>query len=402
LFIIGRSGLKILHDFTTDPAVLAAALKKRPGDKQAVEEASQEAIPAGTDPMLAMLMKREIEAEQRMESFERRTAVILTMEAMQQIAQSCAGLPGRKAVLWASAGFPFSINEADMVINIAGVKGDSLADVSALYQKTWRDLNQAQVSVYPVDVRGLVVSNLPDVSIRNPNSNYYSHASWMQTETIGTFQAFAQATGGRAFYNTNDLATAFQRAADDNASYYVLSYYLARKDKKPGWHKLSVKVHHDGTHVRARTGFFLDKDNSQQTYKSELQIALTSPLEYTAIPITGEWQQAKAAPEPGKKQVIFILTMPANFAEIDETSNNHMQIEFAAVARTATGTAADETVKTMDAHLKPASVEQIRTHGLDYRGALTLPPGEYTVHFAVQDQLNGRVGSVTTPLKVEP
>ena len=94
--------------------------------------------------------------------------------------------------------------------------------------------------------------------------------------------------------------------------------------------------------------------------------------------------------------------MPANFAEIDESNNNHVLLQFVAEARTATGQAAGEFSKTMDGHLKPASVKQIRTHGMDYRGDLILPSGEYTVHFAVQDRLSGRLGSVTASLKVEP
>jgi len=213
---------------------------------------------------------------------------------------------------------------------------------------------------------------------------------------------FAQATGGRAFYNTNDLKGAFQKAANDNSSYYVLSYYLERKDKKPGWHKLSVKVDRHGSEVRARNGFFLQQESTQQLAKTALEIALKSPLEYTGIPITGRWQQVTPAAEPGKKKVVFILTMPPNFAEVDETNNNHIELEIVAVARTATGESAGDALKTMDGHLKPDSLKQIRESGLDYRGALTLAPGEYTVHFAVQDQLSGRMGSVNTPLKVEP
>jgi VWFA-related protein len=398
LFVISRDGVKVLHDFTTDMSALAASLGGVRREGQLVEQASQKEIPRDA-PAIMFRMKREIEQEQRMESLERRVAITITLQSLQQIAHSCAGLPGRKALLWASSGFPFSVNELSQVINIAGVKGDSVGDVYDLYQKTWRLLNQAQVALYPVDVRGLANSTLPDMTIGKPNAEFSDHATWMQIETIDTFRAFAQATGGRAFFNTNDLQAAFQSASNDNASYYLLSYYLVQRDKKPGWHKLGVKVHRDGVEVRARNGFFLEQ--GAKTDASELQVALDSPLAYTAIPITGEWQQV--TPAPGhKKKVTFQLTMPANFAEIDEASGNHMLLQFVAVARTPAGEKAADTSKTMDGHLKPDSLAQVRTHGMDYRGALTLDPGEYTVHFAVQDRLSGRVGSVAAPLRVEP
>jgi hypothetical protein len=38
-------------------------------------------------------------------------------------------------------------------------------------------------------------------------------------------------TGGKAYYNTNDLATSFKRAADDASSYYLLGYYLPRNSR---------------------------------------------------------------------------------------------------------------------------------------------------------------------------
>jgi VWFA-related protein len=405
LFVITRDGMRVVHDFTADPQLLAAALKKVKGEEKLVDEASEEAIPkasgGGLDAVIAMMLERQHMADQGLESQERTISIDITLRSMQQIAQYCAGIPGRKAMLWASAGFPFSVNEANLSINIAGVKGASLSDVSEKYRKTWRALEQAQVSVYPVDVRGLVDPTMPDISIRNPRDDAYEHGVWTQTETIGTFQAFAHATGGRAFFNGNDLAGAFLKASEDNAAYYVLSYYLDRATTKSGWHRLAVKVRRDGAQVAARSGFFLDQNTAKPADYTELQVALNSPLNSTGIAVTGKWQQSVPAAD-GKQKVVFLLTMPANFAQIDADDNNHVILEFAAIARTEDGSRAGETSKTMDGHLKPETAAQIRDHGMDYRGALTLPPGNYTVHFAVEDRLSGHVGSVWAPLKVTP
>jgi VWFA-related protein len=403
LMVITRSGLKVIHDFTTDSQILIAALKKVQGQRQLVDEASQEAIPQGGDQLsqeISSLMEFQQQSEQAMESFQRRVAIIDTLQAMQQIAQSAAGLPGRKALIWASAGFPFSINDTTMVLT-EGPRLDSLADVLPLYEKTWKALNQSQIAVYPVDVRGLTNPGFVSSQIRNPRNDYYSRAQWKHLDTLGTFQVFAQATGGRAFYNTNDLTTAFRKAAEDNASYYLLGYYLDRTGKKTGWHKLGVRVNLQKVQIRARSGFFLTPPETELNEKTALQLALNSRLAYTAIPITARWQDVKPAAD-GKKQVIFVLTLARNSAEIDETDNNHIALEFVAVARTGAGTLADENARMMETHLKPASIKQIRENGLDYRGALTIPPGEYTVHFAVQDRLAGRIGTVIAPLKVAP
>ena len=257
LLAITRWGLRVIGDFTTDPKTLAAALENMPSERQLVEEASQEALPNGNSAMKAAL-QRQRETDRRSEASERRTAVLITLDAMQQIGQYCAGLPGRKAMLWTTDGFPFSISEMQETIKIVGPRSDSLADVDEFYRKTWKVLNDAQVAVYPIDARGLENPTLVDVGVSKPEAGFIAHNIWKNSETHGTFREFAAATGGRPFYNNNDLVKSFLTAADDNRNYYLLSYHLERRGKKSGWHKLRIRIDRDGIQARARSGFFLD------------------------------------------------------------------------------------------------------------------------------------------------
>ena len=56
----------------------------------------------------------------------------------------------------------------------------------------------------------------------------------------------------------------------------------------------------------------------------------------------------------------------------------------------------------MEGHFKPETYDRFRNKGTDYRGALTVAPGQYTVRFVVRDRLSGRIGTVSAPLKVSP
>jgi hypothetical protein len=98
-------------------------------------------------------------------------------------------------------------------MQLAPAGSDSLTDVLPLYERTWQLLNDAQIALYPVDVKGLT-TNTPPASIRTPSASnrpggYYRSASWRQVDTQATLQTFASATGGRAYYNSNDLANSF-------------------------------------------------------------------------------------------------------------------------------------------------------------------------------------------------
>lgn len=84
-----------------------------------------------------------------------------------------------------------------------------------------------------------------------------------------------------------------------------------------------------------------------------------------------------------------------------ESDQNHLNIDFAAAAREPAGKVVATNGRTLDAHLKPESLQQIRSSGITYKGALELAPGEYSVRFVVRDNLTGRLGSVTAPLRVQ-
>jgi len=55
----------------------------------------------------------------------------------------------------------------------------------------------------------------------------------------------------------------------------------------------------------------------------------------------------------------------------------------------------------LEQKLKPEALKDIQDHGINFADTLTLPPGQYNVHFVVRDNLKGAMGNVIAPLKVE-
>ena len=402
-----KSGVKIIHHFTRDSKELMKAVNGVQRSQPPVTEDPSEALlTTATDKLSTVLQsfgEFQVGSEQTLISFDRRRVITLTLDGMRQIAQAYAGFPGRKTLIWASGGFPFVINEANMALREGVAPIDTQANIQPLYEKTWEALNQAQISMYPVDVHGL--GELPGPAtapVKKPLPDPFMHGQWLHAETNATFELFAKATAGRAYMNQNGLERAIRSANDDSSSYYVLGYYLRREGKKDGWRKLHVDVHRKGIQVLARTGFFLrgSTGSPDDASPDSMQAALDSPLEYTAIPITARWQETVDA-EQGKKKAIFTLTMPAGFAEVDEDDRNRFALDFWACARTPAGKAAGDIQQTMQGHFKPEAFDRFRTNGTDYRGAITVAPGEYVVRFVVRDRLSGRIGTVSAPLKVD-
>lgn len=421
LYTLTRSGVHVVHDFTTDPRVLVAALHKVKGDTSQIVDSPEDveamtgsASPdgsAGVDPNAVQTEAQQIQtmmedAELNFQSFQQRLAITYTLQGMQQVSQALAGFPGRKSLIWASGGFPFSVSDNTMQLAPAG--RDSLADVLPMYEHTWQLLNDAQIALYPVDVKGLQTVTTPSASVRNPGANngrnYARNMTWRQIDTQSTLQTFASMTGGRAYYNSNDLVKGFRDAVNDSAEYYMLGYYLDRSKTKAGWRKLAVKVKRDHTQVRARSGFFvtnatIDPENSRD---SDISSALQSPFDYTSLALVVRWDKIEPGKEPGKKHVNYEMHLAPDATLINDADNNHVVLEFLALAKTLEGKPVDRPMgQKVENHLTSEKVAAIRQTGVGYRNALELAPGEYTVRFVVRDDLSGRIGSVAAALKVE-
>lgn len=437
LYVLDRRGVHVIHDFTSDPRVLIAALHKvlgqpsqlvdTPGDVATVTGAANPvgsatggvsgmtAGPSGP-PVTALMSAVSAEAAalqtaiedstKNFESFQQRVAITYTLDAMQQVAQQLAGIPGRKALIWASGGFPFSVSDTTMELALPAQA--TMADVRPQYERTWQLLNDAQIAVYAVDVKG-PQPDMPTASTEMKGgtaefSNDMRSVGFKQVNTQATFETFAAATGGRAYLNSNDLTKGFRDAVRDSAQYYMIGYYLDRSNPKTGWRKLAVKVKRDHVEVRARNGFFVTNatENPEATNDSDIALALKSPLDYTALSLVAHWDDVVPSKEAGKKSVRFIVHIEPDSSLIDVNDKNHVELDFVAVATTANGEQAGLPVgKKFDLHLDPSALATTRQKGISYRGALDLAPGEYSVRIVARDELNGRVGSVAAPLNVE-
>jgi VWFA-related protein len=396
LLALGSNGLTLLHDFTDDPKILAAGITKaREHTAPMIHEAVVEAAHPVDGPLAAVLtrlIRGQLESEEQIASLETKASASITLEALRQIAKAFRGFPGRKSLIWASSGFPFS-------------KGGQM---QSAYDNLWSMMNDAQIAIYSVDLRSstsnlqMATGGVRPSDIGDEQFDTDAQALENLRDTNSTLQLFAESTGGKAFLGGGNLAQSFRQAVEDDSSYYVLGYYVHRNSTKPGWHDVSVAVLAKGAHARYRKGFFLSRDSSVQSAQQEIQEALRSPLDYTGVAVSLTWRGKETGKVPGKTKLQFDLVMPAGFASVDESDENHIVVDIAAVARNLSRDVVSDFSQRIEAHLKSDGMEQIQHHGMTYHNGLHLPPGEYVVRFVVRDSLGNRMGSVAAPVTVSP
>jgi VWFA-related protein len=115
-------------------------------------------------------------------------------------------------------------------------------------------LTAAQVSVYPVDVVGVDRLGARQLSE----------------------QMIAEATGGVAYSNTNDMATATLKALDNGANYYSIAYTPPNQKYNGAYHRIEVKMDRPGVSLVFRKGYYAD-DLAKQKMPPGLTLSLAPP-----------------------------------------------------------------------------------------------------------------------------
>jgi VWFA-related protein len=411
LLALTRGGLKLLHDFSEDPKRLADGLSRMADNTPLIhEQVVDPHHPPATDLMskaLTALISDQLQSEAHQASLENKQAASLTVQALMQIAKAFRGFPGRKSLIWASSGFALSLSPGARLMCDPACPVHGQDEMQGAYDNLWKTMSDAQIAIYSVDLRAAFTAMTPvseegmrPTDIGDPQYDTDMLAREKTFDTDSSLRLFAENTGGRAFMGGGNLIQSFRQAIDDDSSYYLLGYYVSANNTKAGWHSVSVAVHAKSTQVRYRNGFFLSRDTSASSAQQEIRLALASPLNFTGIPISIAWKEREAGKVAGKTRVHFELVMPANFASVDDSDQNHMILDLAAIAKNTKGESVADLLQRIDVHLKPDGLDQIEHNGMTYRGALQLPPGDYSVHFAVRDAVGNRIGSIVIPVNV--
>jgi VWFA-related protein len=415
LVVLHRNGLKVLHDFSTSPEALVAALKRVSSSLEGHQMSSKDvadenalrqtdagltvgdtSIGAGIDPTTASVISDMLTDFIGNTEATPPSAVAMqgcaraetTLDALQQLSRAFGAIVGRKTLLWATGG--------NVPLPLDAGRG-ACPNLGEQFDSTWNLLSSANIAVYPIDLAQQDNPTYVDVGINDPT---YRLSRPMTKQFI--FDSFAAYTGGTVCSFRNDLDSCFKKAVDDSSQYYLLSYY-ARPVEKSTWRKLHVKVNGDGLHVRARTGFFSlgAEAGEDEKRKMDVALAVVSPVEYTGVPMTVRWTDAGKPGSAGKKKYGFEVKVAPHALTIDDVDDNHLKLDVIALAQNSAWETISDATQTVEAHLKPEHAQQVQNSGFRYTGTLELPPGTWTVRFMVRDALSGRMGTVRAAITAQ-
>jgi VWFA-related protein len=426
IYLLG-SKLRLIQDFTSDPDVLRQAALNVKGQPSRLLD-----NPAGTSPAAAPMgsvaseliasvpglanQLSQFEAEQSVARNDSRVAY--TLQALNSLARTLAGYPGRKNLIWVSETFPF-----DILLNQIGRRSfQTESHYANDVARTGSLLSDAQVAVYPVDPRGMSNNSIYSVG-SDPNPTAGGNVSgatlrggmgasmnadsnnWLAART--TMNDLAEKTGGRAFYNRNDIDGAVLESIRDGSSYYTLGYYPDNKRWNSEFRNIHVKVNRPGVKLHYRAGYFAvdheaiaQANPKKQDEDFDEALALEWPVS-TGLPF-----QAQVLPPSAQTQnkvlVRFRVDPHALNFQPDDQGLQHVNLLCAVRAYTVKDF--DKPVRTeanrMAGALNPDAYGKIVSGYFPCQQQVELPPGKYVLRLGVRDNSTGLIGTASAALEI--
>jgi len=176
--------------------------------------------------------------------------VDLKLYAIADIAHSLERINAKKSLLFFSGG-----------LTRTGIENQ--ASLHAAVNAAVR----ANLSIYSADIRGLQA--LPPVGDSQTgslqgNAAYSGAAVQNQLDSNfdsqETLSTLSTDTGGKAFFDTNNFAPAFQRIQRDTAAYYMLGFRSTNPARDGKYRRLTVRIHRSGVKLEYRPGYYAPAD----------------------------------------------------------------------------------------------------------------------------------------------
>ncbi len=312
------------------------------------------------------------------------------LSALQTAAKMLGQLNEKKSLIYFSSG-----------LRLNGI------DNQAQLRATVDAAIKAGVAFWPVDARGLVAeAPLGDATQGSPgNSGMYTGAASLAASgnlqrSQDTLFALAGDTGGKALFDSNDLARGIVQAQQSISDYYSIGYYTTNTAQNGRFRRIKVSLTGDSNASLAyRQGYYADKVFSRFTAvdkerQLEEALMLEDPITELSIAMEIDYFQLNRA----EYFVPIIVKIPGRELALAKRGGaEHTLIDFVGEIKDLVSGATITNVRdNVNIKLSDATAAELAKRPIEYDTGFTLLPGKYMIKFLARDDETGRIGTYQT------
>jgi hypothetical protein len=263
-------------------------------------------------------------------------------------------------------------------------ESNATTSYAALVKKVADVLMTAQIAIYPVDSAGLGKDD---------------HLA--SQHTMGDL---AYSTGGRAFYNRNDLEVSLRTSLDDGSTYYTLTYYPDNKEWNGKFRTISIKAARPGAKLRYRLGYYaMDPNAAAKDDLKKVADDFSDALRLDSPSVTTVQFQAGVVPSSDKTEgkVLVNFAIDPHTLAFEQSSDGLEHASVSCVVWAFSGKGDPIRAEgTANATFKPDVFRQMMNSYFPCPRSISLKPGHYTLRLGVLDRTTNNMGTTTTQITV--
>lgn len=320
-------GINVLTDWTNDRAAVLAALDQaiaRPGQGLTrQQERSQYGVTL--DPSNLAASAAGGGDRYRLGTQERIYADMLVGQLQGTVGAAAAAMrgldviPGRKAMLLLSGGWPMDVGDWVGRSATRSIQEGQIPSGADLYGPLAETANLLSYSIYGVDMPGFMQTGGSDASLAAGRGAAYGSTEFFLEDDLHSSLRFLSAeTGGLPLINDQRIS-ALGEVRKDVESFYWLGF-TPNWNRDDGRHTLRVEVNRPDVFVRTRSGYL---DLAPQT---QVAMAVESSLLFGMGRPSSELQMKVGTVEPAGKGLVHVdieMSVPISALTVQQSDTGY-------------------------------------------------------------------------------
>jgi VWFA-related protein len=375
----------------------------------AATQTATQALPTGSaagsaaiEARLATVMLDMLRMDATMASQETR----LSLTALESLVRGLQSMPGRKSVLYFTAGMYLT------------------PELDAIFRNLTSMANRANVTFYAVDTRGVMTfAQNAGATDQLGRANAASSTSTLQegnatqaemrssddAETSSRankqlpIRNLAEATGGFLLGESNDLRTPLRHVNEEIASYYELTYDPHIDNYDGSFHKLKLDSDRKNLVLQARNGYFALPPEARAAGLEAFELPLLKAISEARVLHDVEFRAGAVLQQPRSdgRDLSVLVEVPLHGLQAKpDAAGFNVHFSVAALAKDAKGeVAGSKLTRDRSVHV---TADQLKMGNFVDKMAIELPPGKYTLETAVMDRESGNMGTGHSEFSVAP
>ena len=307
-----------------------------------------------------------------------------SIDALQQIALQNRGVPGRKNIVWVGHGGP-------NILTI-GLPGATVDLLNRYLHDTTNMLVDSRISLFLI---------YPGLSVRGPGFGWSESSAGTDIGDDDPFSGdinfgiLVNETGGKLFYNRNDINTEIKQSEQLGSEYYTLTYQPTAGNADGKFRRIRVTLRDPNLRALTKAGYFSpDKDagaGPRQQIMVNLSEAVRSTIPFNTLGVTIE----NLVRHPDTRTAQFTVVVAARNIGWQSAADGKSTVDLllAAASLSERRDFLASRIQGVEASVNSQDPAHLAKAVTRMQVTIRIPRKTQTLRLVVQDAENGRTGT---------